>query len=1186
MSKYENILYTSRTVLSEAVKTGRLHLTLAENTNLPYNTVMNRLDPKMWIIDYNALMVATIIPMGTYSFKVPAQWRTNSDFLGVRWQSDDKFNHDYFKFATDNNYTGMVVAFRANPAEPNKFTVTLYEDGLPRTYRLSPYALSSATGKYECLDTEYGTKQSYPANIIRAVDVAIPTDALEEFKGRKDYIYIMDMGDLRTTNSYVGPKIKPNNITMISFDCVEASHGLGKTAYLSRMTQLPNNEIQMELGGCYTNAVLSAGDKLQAIWRWYAEGTTAQFYREDEFVVKRYSGFGTSALTVIVEGTMPGIFAGCDAFYGRYLAIGVPSGVTDSTKYFYDFTMTGGKQTVGKRRYVQKVNGQGMTSGFDDGYNLTPERQVDMTYDLGYRDFWTCYVGMSHYFSGRTVFQHKVTGEKVVESDVLEFPILYAGQSNAAIHFVAGLAPNRGVDSFQQKLVDLFGVNYGAVEEINGAIGSTAADRMSSPNPDSVIFDPLQTASAGGLWWWDLESDTPGPTLLNCIEQVGERIPKAIIWSQGEQDASAIAFPGGRNPAPSVARSKLATEKTFAYFRNLWPNVPILIQEQGMGWGIPIPSQPQVPTQRGQPTYLDAKRNTWGDLVLTWLSYGDNPVNYSYRVDIFHPSFPTQIIRSITVPGTQIHGGLITCDYPVELNIPDAIAVYGDQYPWGYLIWQVTRTDNPLVTSAQTQTVVPIDDDSFVKKTAVFGINAGTGNYFTDYSDTTKPGGLSIVGRKDKSACSSFRRTLAVSLGLRDVEVMPVNVAKAQSPLNPMPYQPDWQVTDYWWDPVNGVPGPNLLAADEIVKTLGRVPDYFIESGPGEVFGMQYTAEANWPGIVANFKASNIQMLAWMRDNWDNPDLSVWFQGATTSWYGAIAPPKEMSWKQAYLVRTAQQELARMGAGFRIGSYVPLAWDWTKYRNEGGSWTNFITQSYHDMAIEMAQSIAANNNLALQEDPVWTTLRPPSNLKVRRKVNSDIVMTWDSRPEATQFHTLNMSANDLRVFQEGFPEVPSWTFTVADQITAYNQLASYVAFAVGEWKANGNIDGPQIRYEDFVVEGDPSFNAITTLAATYVGPPVEIPMGGGALYPRDILFTWTAPADGLTYWIKNRRVDVALVNMASEEIAGNSYLFTVAQQQMNYGYGASVIDFDVSKYDPVHQIRGPIAVITGPPGNP
>ena len=1186
MGKYQGILYSSRKILAEALGSDRLHLTLAEGSLQPYNTVMNRFDPTMWIIDYNALMVATIIPTADHSFKVPAQWRTNSDFLGVRWQSADNFNHDYFKFETNNDYTGMIVAFRANPAEPNKFTVTLYDNGEPLTYRLAPYALSTVTGKYECLDTEYGTKQSYPANIIRAVESPIPDDAMEEFKGRKDYIYIMDMGDLRTTNSYVGPKISPKNITMISFDCVEASHGLGKSAYLSRMTQIGEDEIEMELGGCYTNAVLTEGDKLQAIWRWYAPGTTQQFYREDEFVVKRYSGFGTSALKVVVSGTLPGIFAGCDAFYGRYLSVGVPGGVTDSTKYFCDFTMTGGKQTVGKRRYVQKANGLGMTSGFDDGYNLTPERQVQMTYDLGYRDFWTCYVGMSHYFSGRTVFQNKETGAKVIESDVLEFPILYAGQSNAAIHFVAGLAPNRGVDSFQQHLVDLFGVNYGAVDEINGAIGSTSAERMSSPNPNSEVFDPLQTASAGGLWWWDLEKDLPGPTLLNCVEQMNGRTPKAIIWSQGEQDASAIAFPGDRVPVPSIARSKLATEKVFAYFRNLWgADLKILIQEQGYGWGVPIASQPQVPTQRGQPTYLDSMQNSWGDVVFTWLSYGDDPAGYSYRVDIFHPNLPNQIIRSITVPGTNMHNGLITCDYPIEMNAADAVQYLGDQFPWGYITFQVTRTDNPLVVSEKKQMAVPVRDDVIVKKTAVFGINSGVGNFFTDYSDPTKPGGLSIPGRKDKSAVSSFRRTLAVSLGLRDVEVMPVNVSVGNSPLNPMPYQENWLADNYWWDQNGNVPGPNLLAADAIVKALGRAPDYFIESGPGEVFGLQYTPEENWAGIVAGFKSSNIQMLNWMRTNWNNPDLSIWFQGATTSWFGPIAPPKEVSWKQAYLFRTAQQELARNQAGFNIGGYVYDNWNWTKYRNENSSWSNFVTQTYHDMAIEMAQSIAANNDLALQPDPVWTTLRPPAELRARRRVNNDILMTWTGRIGATQYHIQNMSATTLAVFQDGYPAAPNWLFTVADQIAVYNQIASYASFSVGEWKVDGSIDGPKTFFDGFVEEVDATMPELKNLTVRYLTEPVEIPEGGGALYPRDIRITWDGPNDGIPYWFKNIRVDAAVPIVAREQ-GENYYTFVIADQIAQYGYGANSVSIEVGKYNETFQTRGPILKFLGKPDEP
>uniref|UniRef100_A0AAU6W0F1 160 kDa protein n=1 Tax=Pseudomonas phage Arace01 TaxID=3138526 RepID=A0AAU6W0F1_9VIRU len=1180
--------YSSRKILDETLDKSRLHLRLANTTlDLSFNKRMERFDPEMWLIDYNAIMVATIIPMAAHGFKVPAQWRSNSDFLGVRWQSADNFNHHYFKYQENRNYTGMVLAFRANPTEPNKFTVTMTANGQPMTYRLAPYALNAAGTRYECMDTEYGTKRNYPASVIRAKEVIIPEDEMQEFKGRKDYIFILDFNDMRTTNSYGGPRIPPDNISQISFDCVESSHGLGNKAFMSLMTQLPNNEIEMELGGCYTNAVLSPGDKLQAIWRWYAPGTTQQNFREDEFVVKRFSGFGTSALKVVVEGTLPGIFAGCDAFYGRYLSASSPAGASDTVKYFYDFTMTGGTQSVGKRHYPQIPNGQGMTSGFDDGYNLTPERQVKMSYDLGYRDFWTCYVGMSHYFSARTAFKHKVTGALTVESDVLDFPVLYAGQSNAAIHFVAGLSPNRGVDAFQRKLTQLFNVNYGAIFPINGAVGSTAAERMCSPNPDSDVFDPLQTSGAGGLWWWDIERDAPGPALMNCLSVLDGRIPKAIIWSQGEQDAAAIAFPSTRNPVPSYARSKLATQKIFAYFRSLWGStLPILVQEQGYGWNVTTPSNPSVPMLPGMPTYMRAKRNSWGDIVFSWLTWKESGAGKNYKVEVYHPDFPTQIIRTLQVSGSNLVDGAITCDYPAELAGPDSFAIYGYNTVFSFLRFKVTQLENTQVTSEIYADVVELDN-SFVEKTVVFGLNNLAGGYFTDLSDSGASGNTGIAGQKDKVAASTFRKALAAKLNLRDVQVMPINVSASNSALNPAPYIPRWDPSNYWWNPVTNSPGPRLMEADAIVKALGVAPDYFVESATEEATGLRnVTDSTEKAGYVEAWRTSNIAMLAWMRANWGNANLPIWMQGATSTWFSPTVPPNELTWNEATLIRNAQKNLGTNQAGFNIGSYVPNGGDYTSFRNEQGNWVNYTVATYHALATEMANSIADNNNLANQPAPIWTLLRPPTNGFAIRQVSNDILMTWTGRPESVQYRLKNLNVNSGNILNNTVFTGPRYVFTQNEQIAAYNQKAFYVIAEVSEYLSEGNLTGPLLRIDMPVAETDVSMPALSNLQVRYMGEPEEIPNGGGALKPRDIRVTWEGPNDGIPYWLKNLRADVALFEIQSSQWTQNYYTFSIADQIAQYGFGANAVNIEIAKYNGTDQTRGPILTFVGKPNEP
>ncbi len=45
----------------------------------------------------------------------------------------------------------------------------------------------------------------------------------------------------------------------------------------------------------------------------------------------------------------------------------------------------------------EPANGLGMTDGYDNSYNLTPEFCVDRTWSLGYRGEYVMYVGISHF---------------------------------------------------------------------------------------------------------------------------------------------------------------------------------------------------------------------------------------------------------------------------------------------------------------------------------------------------------------------------------------------------------------------------------------------------------------------------------------------------------------------------------------------------------------------------------------------------------------------------------------------------------------------------------------------------------------------------------------------------------------------------------------------------------------------
>lgn len=724
-------------------------LTLARDyPEKPFNSTMNRFHPKYWTIDYNALMVATILPINDRGFVVSGQWRTNSDFLGVRWDSEDRFDHEWFKYATDNSYRDSILALRANTPEPWKFTCTITVFDIPYTYRLAPYVFNDGSEdeevegvaplgpRWECLDPQYGTGKIYPADVMWPQEewTEIPEDgdsAMVYFKERNDYIFILDFNDIRLYSLYNGPRIPSTDIARISFDTVEWSNGLSREAEVVGMEMVGENRVKLTIAGVLPGARLAEGDKLQVVWRFYNDEGNEDG-REDVFVVESYSGFGTSTYEVVCIGNMNGReFLGSDAMYSRYLAITSPAEMTDSDKYFVDMKFTGNRTTIDVRDYPQPPHDLMMTSGFDDGYNVTPERQVEMARALGYKGFWTTYIGMSHYFNARAAYQDKVTGEIIAPPRLLDMTVLFAGSSQMSIQFVYGRAPDRGVDQFQVHAGELFDRPPSDFVPRNGAIGSTAVDRAASVNPNSDKWDPEQTKGAGGLWWWDLEADKPGPALIHAVRALGARKPHVVLWAQGDQDAIAIEFPNERTPQPSVSRSKQATEKVFEWMRERWgEKLQIFVQQQGWGWSAAMlnaaPSTPMYLTSHATPSSVPVPvitdpndpqydpnydpnvtnpplvKDPGNDFEFSWLCYKQDPSNpaapLAFTVQILDPA-SGGVVRTLGASG--ISGGLLRASYLAA----DARADFG--FPPTYISYRAVCTTTGTVSNTRGEFVIP-----------------------------------------------------------------------------------------------------------------------------------------------------------------------------------------------------------------------------------------------------------------------------------------------------------------------------------------------------------------------------------------------------------------------------------------------------------------------------------------------
>lgn len=561
-------------------------------------------------------------------------------------------------------------------------------------------------------------------------------------------------------------------------------------------------------------------------------------------------------------------------------------------------------------------------------------------------------------------------------------------------------------------------------------------------------------------------------------------------------------------------------------------------------------------------TDIGATRSSWGDLELTWDNSDDPDGTKNYRVNLFDPdSSSTTPMRTIEVGPQGFRDGKFYCDYPNALNVPDAVAAKGGQYHWQVLAISVECVEDAYISDT-VNVIVELDNNAFVEKVALCGINSLVGGYFNDLSDPTNHGGTGIEGRRDLVAAQTFRHALAQALGLRDIQVMPVMVVVGSSPINPMPYQSGFDPNNYWWSPDNNAPGPNLTYADGIVQGLGRAPDYFIECGSGETTGISYAPVEQRQDIVDAFKSSNIAMLAWIRANWGNPDIEVWFQGATTSWYGTSIPPQEVNWEGAKLLRDAQTDMALNVPGFKVGSYVPDGNKYTTFYNEmatGVGWVHYTLEGYHAAAAEMGASMGTNTNLA-STPPAWTTAELPTDVKAGKLPNGDIKLTWGTT--APLFVVQVYNPGDGALLRTATPSVNEYIYTKALQIADFGNEASYVQMSVGQI-----IDGEHGPLATFVGSTWGDFAAPTGLAAS-------------KMVNDDIQFKWNTRAGITHYYVVNYDITNSAVLSASI-VEGNTFLFTRAQQVAAYGFDSLFTSYQVYECDADTGTVGPNASFNG-----
>ena len=460
-------------------------------------------------------------------------------------------------------------------------------------------------------------------------------------------------------------------------------------------------------------------------------------------------------------------------------------------------------------------------------------------------------------------------------------------------------------------------------------------------------------------------------------------------------------------------------------------------------------------------------RSDWGDIVFKLWAHEAYPSAYEYKVEIKDPNNPALVYRTLTFRPEISENNIVRIPWGNELNCP----AYDEAFPfdghWNYLNYTLkarNAADNgPEFFIGDYSQIVKVDNTDFVKKTFICGINSLVGGWFNDLSDPDNPGATGRDARRDKVAANSFRNAVAANLGLQKHEVMPIVTYVGSAPIMTMDWLPDFDPENYWWNHEDDTPGPDLILADGIVKALGVIPDGFIQSAPGEIFGLAAVPTHDSPTFRSNWKDSNRKMLAWMRANWGNPNLNIWFQGATTTFFGYAPDPQEIGGRPGYIIRELQRDLCReANTGFRFGSYVPGSNVYTGFMDESPNWLHYSVPVYHAAAAEMGKSIALNTS---QQDnpPGWAKLAPVDGMTAE-KVAGDVVIGWTPRDGVSQWRIRNYSVATNALISDKLVSIPEWTFTQIEQVAEYGFPVGNIVIRVCEHDAGTNLDGPKEQH--------------------------------------------------------------------------------------------------------------------------
>lgn len=329
--------------------------------------VYKRFHPDLFTTSFNFEAIGVVTSLAEDALRVTGHFRTIGDYVGLRFNSEDFWSHDYVKYRTDKDYTGSVFKFSPTFVNAVDFADTKQQPAAIVRYGDDEQLNYVTLGFFRETETSTDTftfdgKRTLSNRWIVPKNYAVTWTKIEY-----EYEYVWD-AENEVTIEIVTPVLTNGSGAMgADFDM-----DFIKGEVYTKESSIPYNAtVTITYEYCHGNNYTINFDKL-------FEGT----HTKDIFSLPP---------TNIHSITFPCIPIGFES--GKLECTGV------STPFTVTFNnMVGAGGDLGAIPPQMPANPYRLAEGFDDEYNKNPKRLIESMKLLGYSGMINLYIGASHFY--------------------------------------------------------------------------------------------------------------------------------------------------------------------------------------------------------------------------------------------------------------------------------------------------------------------------------------------------------------------------------------------------------------------------------------------------------------------------------------------------------------------------------------------------------------------------------------------------------------------------------------------------------------------------------------------------------------------------------------------------------------------------------------------------------------------